>query len=209
MRVLRGLVISVGLGVLGLLGLVELVLRRRDGATAAYGAHNHDDGDVDLVTGTSGPPVSRALSRVRVAVGLIGVALAVYGVYLVVATIPWTSYLAIAVWLVAAVVLHDAVLVPAVSVLRGATFGIGLRLPAASLALIEGAFVVGGVLSLVAVPEIWAQHLGPLNPTVLPGAYGRALLVTWLVLAVLTVGSTGALALFARRPGAHRIEPAR
>lgn len=209
MRFLRGMVISVGLGVLGLLGVVELVFRSRDARTAAHVDNDDDDGDVDLVAGTSGPPVSRAVSKVRMVVGVIGVAVAVYGVYLVVRTVPGTSYLAIAIWLAAAVILHDAVLVPVVSLLREATIRVGRRLPAASLVLIEGAFVVGGVLSLVAVPEIWAKHLGSLNPTVLPGAYGQALVVTWLVLAILTVGSIATLARLPRRQPTHRIEPAR
>jgi len=210
-KFLRGLLISVGLVVLGLFGLVELVLRRRSSRSPAalLGDHDDDDHDVDVdfVTGTAGPPVSRALSRVRLMFGVLGVAVAVYGLYLVVGTIPWTSYLAIAIWLAAAIVLHDAVLVPGVSVLREATVRVGRRLPAASLALIEGAFVVGGIVSLVAVPEIWAKHLGPLNPTVLPGAYGRALLVTWLVVAVLTVGSVAVLAAVTpRQRRAHRLE---
>lgn len=209
MRFLRGLVMWVGLGVLGLLGVVELVLRSRDARTAARIDHddNHGAGDADSVAGTSVPPVSRRVSRVRVVVGAIGVALAVYGVYLVVKTIPGTSYLAIAIWLAAAVIVHDAVLVPAVSLLRKATFRAGRRLTPASVSMIEGAFVVGGVLSLVAVPEIWAKHLGPLNPTVLPGAYGQALLMTWLVLAILTVGSIATLARLARRQPTRRTEP--
>lgn len=88
---------------------------------------------------------------------------------------------------------------PAVSVLRGVTLRVGRRLPVASLAVIEGAFVVGGVLSLVAVPAIWAKHLGPQNPSVLPGAYGQALIVTWVVLAVLTLGSVITLSVLGRR----------
>lgn len=207
MRFLRGVVITVGLGVLGLFGVVELVLRRRSGTSPIDNDDDHD-GDVDVVAGTSGPPLSRALTRVRLVVGVLGVALAVYGVFLVVRTVPWTSYLAIGLWLAGAVVLHDAVLVPAVSVLRGATLRLGRRLSAGSVALVEGAFVVSGVLSLIVVPEIWAKHLGPLNPTVLPGSYGRALLLTWLIVAVVTVGFVAVLAVLARRPPAPRLEPA-
>lgn len=207
MRLWRGMVVSVGLGVLALCGLVELVLRRRSGAPPDSSADHA--ADADFLAGTAGPPVSRALSRVRTVLGVVGVAIAGYGAYLVVRTVPWTSYLAIAIWLAAAVVLHDAVLVPAVSLLRAATFRAGRRLPAAAVALIEGAFVVGGVLSLVAVPEIWAKHLGRQNATVLPGAYGQALLMTWVVLAVLTAGSVAVLAMIARRRPAHRLEPAR
>ena len=51
------------------------------------------------------------------------------------------------------------------------------------------------LLVLVVVPEIWAQHLGPLNPTVLPGDYGRRLLLTLAVIAVLTTAGAAALGL--------------
>lgn len=205
MRVLRGLVISMGLGVLGLFGLVELIVRRRSGSPPAPQADDRDDQDVDLFTNASRSPVSRPLLRARLSLDVVGVALLVYGVYLVVRTVPWTSYLAIAVWLAAGVVLHDAVLAPAVSVLREATVRGGRRLSAASLALIEGAFVVGGVVSLVAVPAIWAQHLGPLNPTVLPGSYGRSLLLTWLVLVVVTASSVAVIQVLARRRASQRL----
>jgi hypothetical protein len=145
------------------------------------------------------PPVSRVLARVRIGVGAVGVGLLAYGVYLVLRTVPWTSYLAIVIWLAAAVVLHDAVLVPAVSILRGVTLRVGRRLQPASLALIEGAFVVGGVVSLIAVPAIWAKHLGPLNASVLPGSYGQALIMTWLVLAVLTASLVAVVSVLSRR----------
>lgn len=198
MRFLRGLVISVGLGVLGLFGLAELIVRRRSGSWPAA-ADGVGDQNVDLVTATSGPPIPRPLARARLGLDVVGVVLAVYGVYLVVRTVPWTSYLAIAVWLVAAIILHDAVLVPAVSVLREATVRGGRRLSAVTLALIEGAFVVGGVMTLVALPEIWAKHLGTLNPTVLPGSYGRSLILTWLVVVLITVSAVVVVEVARRR----------
>lgn len=195
MRLLRSVVFSVGLGVLGLLGLTEWGLRRRYGVPTPPSA-----ADADEVTGGSSAPLSRAVSRTRLAVGATGVAVAVYGVVVLLRTVPWTSYLGIALWLAGAIVLHDAVLVPAVTVLRAGAHRAGRRLPEAALALVKGGFVVGGVLSLFAVPEIWAQHLGSLNPSVLPGAYGQALAVTWLVVAVLTAAGVAVLVALAHRP---------
>lgn len=182
MRLIRSVVISVGLGVLGLLGLAEWALRRRYGVPTAPSA-----ADADEVTEGAAKPVSSAVSKLRLLVGAAGVAVAVYGVVVVLNNVAWTSYPGIALWLAGAVILHDAVLVPAVSVLRLGAQRAGGRLPVAALALLKGGFVVGGVLSLIALPAIWAKHLGTLNPTVLPGAYGQALVVTWLAVVVVTL----------------------
>lgn len=201
MRLLRGVVLWVGLGVLGLLGLAEWSLRRRYGVSTVSSA-----ADADEVTGGSARPLSHAVSRTRLVVGAVGVAVAVFGVVVVLRTVPWTSYLGIASWLAGAVILHDAVLVPAVSVLRAGAHRAGKRLPDAAVAVLKAGFVVGGVLSLVALPEIWAQHLGPLNPSVLPGAYGQALVVTWLVVTVLSAGGVAVTVVLARRQAAHPVE---
>lgn len=194
MRLLRNALNAVGFGLLAVFWVAELLLRRRDGVKAAPALL-----DVDQLTGAAAPKVSRAVPRTRLVVGAVGVAVAVYGLIVVLRTVPWATYVGIAIWLVGAVVLHDAVLVPAVSVLRVATHKVGGRLPGPALALLKAGFVVGGVLSLIALPEIWAKRRGPLNPSVLPGSYAQALLVTWLVLAILTVGSVALIAVIARR----------
>lgn len=197
MRALRDAVTGAGFGVLGVLWLAELLLRRHDRVSAA---------PVDLADNLSAVepslPISpsKAVSRARLAVGAVGVAVATYGLVVVLRTVPWAGYGGIALWLAGAVILHDGVLVPAVSLLRLATHRVGGRLSSTTLALVTAAFVVGGVLSLIVLPEIWAKHLGPQNPSVLPGSYGQGLLVTWLVLGVLTVVSVAVRA----ASGRHR-----
>ena len=47
------------------------------------------------------------------------------------------------------------------------------------------------MLVLVVVPEIWAQHLGTANPTILPGDYAGRLLVVLAVVAGLTLVAVG------------------
>lgn len=66
-----------------------------------------------------------------------------------------------------------------------------------AIALVKAGFLVGGLLVLVVVPEIWAQHLGPQNPTVLPGSFAHRLLVT---LAVITAATALGAAVVLRRP---------
>jgi hypothetical protein len=120
-------------------------------------------------------------------------------------------------WLVAGLVLHDGVLVPAVTLLtlgggllarrltdRPASGGVAARrwrvLPGAPAWVVTG-LVVGGVLTLVVLPEVHAKHLGTANPTVLPHDYGLRLAIAWAVIAVV-VGV--AVALLSLREQARR-----
>ena len=101
-----------------------------------------------------------------------------------------------------AILLNDLVVAPVVTVLRALSQRAFRRLPEAALAWLKGGFVVGGVLVLVVVPEIWAQHLGTANPTVLPGDYAGRLLVVLVVVAGLTLLAVGVTVL--RRRGRPR-----
>ena len=107
----------------------------------------------------------------------------------------------IVIWLAGAILLHDAILVPVLTIagrLRDAT-GRRIGLPPAAVRIVDGAVVVGGVLTLAVLPELWAQHLGPANPTVLPGDYGARLLAVWVVIGVLAAVGVVAVTLRARR----------
>jgi hypothetical protein len=135
---------------------------------------------------TAEPAPGAAVRRVRVVVGGVGLLVLLTGVWKVLHAVQPASYVWLVVWLGGAVVLHDAVLVPLLSLLRAGTQRGLPALPEPAIALVKAGLVVGGLLVLVVVPEIWAQHLGPQNPTVLPGSYARRLLVTLGVVAVLT-----------------------
>jgi hypothetical protein len=121
----------------------------------------------------------------RVALVAIGVAGLVAGAALLVTTVRPSGIGGLAVWLVAALVLHDGVLAPAAFAANRLLRGAGARIPPAVLAVLQGAVVVGVVLTLMVLPEIRAKQLGPRNPTVLPFDYGLRLGLLWVVLAVL------------------------
>lgn len=195
MKLLRASVLALGFGVLGVLGAIEYTLSRRGGASPQA---SQAASDADWVTASSVPPQSTTVARSRLLLGALGMVVAAYGGYLLVGVLPLASYLGLALWLIGAIVLHDAVLVPAVSVLRAAAHRAGRRLPVTAIRLIEAAFFLVGTVTLLAVPEIYAQHLGSNNPTVLPGSYGRALLATWLLVVVVTGLAVAAVSLRAR-----------
>lgn len=201
MKLVRSAVLLVGFGVLSVLGAAEYTLRR---CSSVAPEPPSGAWEVDWVTAASVPPPSRAVARARVLLGALGVLVAVYGAYVLVGVLPPASYFGLAIWLVGALVLHDAVLVPAVTVLRAAAHRAGRRLPVSAIRLTEAAFLLVGVITLLAVPLIYAQHLGSNNPTVLPGSYGQALLVTWLVVAGVTGLAVAAVSLRARRARSAR-----
>lgn len=92
-----------------------------------------------------------------------------------------------ALWLVAGVIVHDALVVPAVLLVGAAVVRL---VPAVARPVVQGALFVSGVLALVAVPLLLGRG-GAGNPTSGPLPYERnlvlVLVAVWL-LAGLLVG---------------------
>ncbi|WP_375399235.1 hypothetical protein [uncultured Amnibacterium sp.] len=150
-------------------------------------------------------PVARTTQAVRgvlIGIGVLGLA---WSAYVLTQTVPPQGALNVAIWLAAAIVLHDGVLSP---LAFGANFLlrlVGRRVPAAVLAVVQVAVVVGVVLTLMVLPEIKAKALGPRNPSVVPLDYTLNLVVMWVVLAILAgIVSVIVLRVLDRRSPAHR-----
>ena len=137
---------------------------------------------------TIAPSTTRGQRVARLVLGAVGVAVLLLGLWKLLHAVLPASYGWLAVWLVGAILLHDAVVAPVLVGLRAVAHRSLVRLPAPALAVAKGAFVVSGLLVLVVVPELWAQHLGTANPTVLPGRYGLRLLATVAVVAAASLG---------------------
>ncbi|MGR0219035.1 hypothetical protein [Agromyces sp. ZXT2-6] len=125
----------------------------------------------------------RAARGILIAAGL---GLAAFGGFLLLTEVAPSRWLGVAVWVGAAILLHDGVVAPVVvAVGLGAAqvrerFGLGDR----GVAVAQGALLVGAILTAVAVPALVASTLGNPNPTILVGSYGIALAVIWAVLIV-------------------------
>jgi hypothetical protein len=128
-------------------------------------------------------PAIRTTRIVLVGIGVLGL---VVGAGLLVTTVRPTGLVGLGIWLVAALVLHDGLLAPATFLANRLLRGAGARIPPVVLAVLQGAVVVGVVLTLMVLPEIRAKQLGPRNPTVLPFDYGLRLGLLWIALALLT-----------------------
>lgn len=113
-----------------------------------------------------------------------GVALAGYGVVLLVTTLDAVQLVALGVWLVATLIVHDGVLAPAVNWLRVGWYRRVKTRPRAVTAAVHIGFVIGGVLTLFVAPEIWAQGRGNPNPTILIGDYAVRLMLIWAIIGV-------------------------
>ncbi|WP_401000087.1 hypothetical protein [Agromyces sp. GXQ0307] len=123
----------------------------------------------------------RAARGILIAAGL---GLAAVGVFLALTEIAPSRWFGIAVWVGAAILLHDGVVAPVV-----VAFGLGAarvrgRVGDRGVAIAQGALVVGAILTAITVPALVASTLGNPNPTILVGSYGIALAVIWAVLLV-------------------------
>lgn len=148
--------------------------------------------------GRSGPPAEPAPlepqavapgGAVRVArIVLIGLGAVLIGIAggLLVAQVPSRQWLGLAIWLGAAIVLHDGIFAPLVLVGSRVLRRAGRRLSWAAVAVVQIALVVGAALTFVAFPGIRAQQLGARNPTILVFDYAVNLGLAWAVLGAVT-----------------------
>jgi hypothetical protein len=129
----------------------------------------------------SAPP---RISRVRLVLGAAGGLLTAFGVFRLVTEVPGRGLLGLAVWLAGALVLHDAVLSPAVL-----GIGAGLRkVPARGRTYLQGALIAGGTVTVVAVPMIYLGGSQPRVKALLTQDYrvNLALLLVVIAAAVLS-----------------------
>ena len=134
---------------------------------------------------TSAAAPSRRMRVARfalIAVGIVGLGL---GAFVLVDTVALRRLPGVVLWMGAAIVLHDAVISPLVFGLGVLTRRAGHRLTGGIIVTVQAVIVLGSLMTLIVVPAIWAQGLGPKNPTILTQDYAVNLGLFWLTLAVL------------------------
>ncbi|TPW72821.1 hypothetical protein [Schumannella sp. 10F1B-5-1] len=146
-------------------------------------------------------PISGPYRVARLVLLVGGVAICVVGAIILLNDVAPKRYPGLAVWLVVAVLLHDAVLAP---LLVAAGLGLlrardRLRISARAAAVVQGAVVVAGVLTAVGIPGLLANQRGSANPTIATTPYLLSLAVIW-TLAVVAI----AVALVVPRLSARR-----
>ena len=126
----------------------------------------------------------RTARGVLIVVGVLGLAL---GAYVLTDTVAVRRLPGVALWIGAAIVLHDAMLSPLVFGLGVLTRRAGHRLAGSIIVTAQAAIVLGSLMTLIVLPAIVAQDLGPKNPSILPLDYALNLALFWLALAVASV----------------------
>ena len=121
----------------------------------------------------------RAARGILIGLGLMMMAV---GGLVLLADVPPERYFGIAVWVGAAIVVHDGVIAP-ITVAVGLGAGrVRARVGRRGIAIAQGALLVGAILTAIALPAIIASARGNANSTVLVGSYALSLAVAWAAL---------------------------
>ncbi len=102
------------------------------------------------------------------AIGTVGVLLALYGVFRLLTEIKVPDLELLAVWLIAAVVLHDGIISPIVAGLGWAT---ARYVPRRARRFLQPTLVVGGLVTVIALPMIYRQGTLPSQKGILRQNY--------------------------------------
>ena len=166
-----------------------------DASGSRHGAVGVDSGVTETVgTGLNPPPAgitastSRRMRTIRWVLVGGGVLLLAWGAFVMFDLVRLTRIPGVALWIGAAILLHDAILAPIVFALGIGLRRAGRRVSGTVIVIVQSGIVVGSIVSLIAVPTIVAKNFAPANATLLPLDYGLNLGIFWLVLAALTVG---------------------
>ncbi|MDH6235979.1 hypothetical protein [Cryobacterium sp. CG_9.6] len=131
---------------------------------------------------------TRAIRGIRLGLIVLGVGLLAWGCYVLFDTVRVNRISGVALWIVAAIILHDAILAPIVFMAGVLLRRAGQRVGGTVIMVVQGFIVVGSIMSLIVVPAMVALNYKPDNPTVLPLNYGLNLAIFWLVLVIIAAG---------------------
>ncbi|MFD2341286.1 hypothetical protein FGG90_07885 [Clavibacter tessellarius] len=129
---------------------------------------------------------TRGVLAIRVALIAVGVAGLVLGARTLLDTQRVDQVVGVAVFLLVAILVHDAILSPVVFVAGLLIRRAGRRVPPGAVVIVQAGVVVMALMTLVVVPEIRARAIGNDNPTILIADYAPRLALMWVATAVAT-----------------------
>jgi len=142
---------------------------------------------------------TNAVRRWRTGLVIFGIALLGLGGVVLLNDVSPTRYVGIAIWFVGALILHDGVAAFAIFGISIVMRRAGTRIPLPVIAIVQGALVVGAIVTAIVVPEILKKNIGSANPTILPLDYGLNLVLFYAGLAVVTAAAIAGYLALARR----------
>jgi hypothetical protein len=137
----------------------------------------------------------------RIGLAAAGIAIAVYGIGRLFTEIPSHSLMLLAGWLIAALVIHDGLLSPAVVTIG---WTLGRLVPPRARRYLQAALIVSALVMLVALPMMYRANRQPPSKAILRQDFGANLA---LLLAVIAVGTLIAYAVQVARDARLDREP--
>lgn len=135
----------------------------------------------------------RSAGPLRLALGAVGIVGIAFGVVRILTSADATKPLQLIKWLIAAVILHDAILAPATVVI---SWAVARMIKGRAQAYVLSGLAVAGLTTLVALPLLYRHGKSAPGTTLLTRNYGVNLLV---LLAVIAIGSAIAYLIMGRR----------
>lgn len=141
----------------------------------------------------------RPLRRTRIALIVVGTLVLLIAAAVLVTEVPPHRYLGIGAWLLGALIVHDGIIAAIVLAV-----GVLLRrstpaLPYLVTLIVQSTLAIGGIVTLLVLPEIVKQRIGSANPSLLPSDYLGALLGLWAALIILAAAATATVLLRRRQ----------
>jgi len=146
------------------------------------------------------------VNRWRIALIAVGVLVVGMGGIVLLNDVNPARYLGIVLWFGGALVVHDAIVAPAVLGAHLLLRRAGKRIPVGVILVLQGALVLAALMTALVVPEILKQGIGSANPTILPLDYAGNLLRFSAGLALVTAAVVAIVLLRARRRPADAAE---
>jgi hypothetical protein len=138
--------------------------------------------------------------RWRLGLVLFGLALLGLGGLVLLQEVNPKRYIGILTWFAGALIIHDGIIAPVVFGTSLIMRKVGSRVPPVVIAIVQGAIVIGGIITLIVVPEILKKWVGTLSTSILPQNYLLNLVLFYGALGAVTVVVLGGyLKMFARR----------
>jgi hypothetical protein len=124
--------------------------------------------------------------RVRIALAAAGLLLGFYGVFRIVTEVPHPKLIVLGFWLIGALVIHDGILSPLVVSI---SWVLARVVPPRGRRYLQFALIAGALVTVVALPMIHRQKIGPANKALLRQNFAANLTIILAVIAVLTLAA--------------------
>lgn len=124
--------------------------------------------------------------RARIALAAAGLFLLLYGAFRLVTQVPHAELIVLAFWLVGALVIQDGILSPLVV---SVSWVLARAVPPRARRYLQFALIAGGLVTVVALPMIHRQKVGPAQKALLRQNFAANLTIILAVIAVVTLAA--------------------